>query len=539
MLKQSDSKKEQNQTENVEAAMTEKKTSKWQVLLRAVVFWIIAILLLGRTQEIVSKKYYYPSFENVEPTLNGINSLEKNQLDVLFMGTSHIEYGVSPLQIYEDTGILSYNMSTAKQSVPNTYFLLKRVFKRQNPKVVMVDVSSMFLKNKDNAAWRFLLDSLPMDRDKIEMALAYRGFKNSDGFYAAVFPMIKYHSRWEELREADFGSAPKGFYYSAGQYVRALTMPTDVTQQQMDEQAVTLSSDSYITEVNKENIEWICKIDAMCKEHGSQLVLVKIPSVSMPKTYHSAWTRQRYEAMKQVSADTGIPYVDLTYDVDLGIDYQKETVDEGHHLNLFGARKSTAYIQDYLTEHYEFAEKKNAHYDKGLEVFKKLVMVGTFQNMDSMPDYLAYIADQKAQLDFVLVGKNGVVAALDEEQKTALKKLGFSVVDKVDGSVYYAGYVSAGETRWEAAGVDDAQTYVDQDTLISVTGSKKTFVLVDDKELDIYSKNANLLVIDHQTGACLDVVAFGTGEEDGLLLRNPEQADSFFKDFESKLMTAK
>lgn len=518
--------------------MTEVKKKRFnlRIFARAVAFWLVTILVLSRVQGIVTKKYYYPSFENVNPTINGIKALEKNQLDVLFLGTSHMEYALSPLTLYEEMGILSYNLSTAKQSVPNSYYLLKDVLHKQTPKVVFLDVSSMFLENKDNAAWRFLLDSMPFGMQKMEMALAYRNFKNSDGFYAGLFPIIKYHSRWEELRPADFARAPKGFYYSAGQYVRALTMPATITSDQMNEKADGVSEKKYRTKVYEENIEWLNRIDTLCKKHGVDLVLVKIPSVSDPHAYHSAWTKKRSQAMKEVAKQAEIPFIDLAYDTDLQIDYQLDTVDKGKHLNMFGAKKATAFFQTYLTEKYSFEEKKHAQYDASLSCFNKLMELGTLQNMTDREAYLSYLEENKQRYCFAAVGQKKTVKGLGQDVKNELAALGFHLLDSVDESMHYAALCVDGSASWETMSAKETLEYADREKQIGILAEPKDiFLSISQKELLVDGDALNLAVIDKETGVCVDIVSFDPNTNGKELLRDKDQADELFKQYESIL----
>ena len=98
---------------------------------------------------------------------------------VLFFGTSHSEFGVSPMEIYEDSGIVSYNLSTSSQPIEVTYHLLKSALETQAPNVVMLDVSSLFFDDTINtAAWRYVLDGMPFCETKIEMAMEFAKYVN-------------------------------------------------------------------------------------------------------------------------------------------------------------------------------------------------------------------------------------------------------------------------------------------------------------------------------------------------------------------------
>ena len=56
-----------------------------------------------------------------------------------------------------------------------------------------------------------------------------------------------------------------------------------------------------------------------------------------------------HNAVAQLAKECGVDYIDANYDIDkLQIDWSRDTFDGGDHLNLFGARKMTRYLGDYL-----------------------------------------------------------------------------------------------------------------------------------------------------------------------------------------------
>ena len=78
------------------------------IFIRLVVFFTIMFALI-----IVLGKVFTPKWKNgtlsemdgQDYTINGYYELPKNSIDVLFLGDSSIFKGVSPMEIYEQTGI--------------------------------------------------------------------------------------------------------------------------------------------------------------------------------------------------------------------------------------------------------------------------------------------------------------------------------------------------------------------------------------------------------------------------------------------------
>ena len=44
---------------------------------------------------------------------------------------------------------------------------------------------------------------------------------------------------------------------------------------------------------------------------------------------------------------------------DIGIDWKQDSYDRGDHLNISGARKVTAYMEQYLSDNYDLPDRRN------------------------------------------------------------------------------------------------------------------------------------------------------------------------------------
>ena len=50
------------------------------------------------------------------------NTLEKDTVDVLCVGSSHVYCGINPVQLYNDYGIAAYDLAAGSQAVWYSYF---------------------------------------------------------------------------------------------------------------------------------------------------------------------------------------------------------------------------------------------------------------------------------------------------------------------------------------------------------------------------------------------------------------------------------
>ncbi|MBR1486375.1 MAG: hypothetical protein IJ597_03870, partial [Synergistaceae bacterium] len=176
--------------------------------------------------------HYIGSIET--PLVKGLYAQEKNTVDVLAFGSSHIEYGLNGMKVYEDLGISCYSGATSAQPVEMSYYFLKNAFKRQSPKLVILDIGMLFEGVNYNLT-RILIDSIPYLNDKIEIAKWYgdnfSNVKNAE--FGTLFPLYKYHSRWNELNIVDFNfmkNSVRDFYAKGFWFCSMIRTAPNVTE---------------------------------------------------------------------------------------------------------------------------------------------------------------------------------------------------------------------------------------------------------------------------------------------------------------------
>lgn len=99
----------------------------------------------------------------------------RNSMDAVIIGDSLAYTSISPLKMWHENGFTSYNCSRTAQRMSETYYMLKRVFEVQSPKVVVFETNMLF--------W-------PSDtEEQINKTL----------FEAAEYylPVFEYHNQWK------------------------------------------------------------------------------------------------------------------------------------------------------------------------------------------------------------------------------------------------------------------------------------------------------------------------------------------------------
>ena len=110
--------------------------------IRAVVFGLLCMIMLI----FLSKQFQYidRSIWSTNARVENFQDLPDQSVDVLFLGTSNVMSSINPLQIWQDTGLQTYNYCGRAQSFPFTYAYLKDALKTQSPECIVIDAWSVF-----------------------------------------------------------------------------------------------------------------------------------------------------------------------------------------------------------------------------------------------------------------------------------------------------------------------------------------------------------------------------------------------------------
>lgn len=106
-----------------------------KVVCKVCLFILIGLALFSVIQELFTPNWGWKASggSDSKHVVDGILSLEENTVDVLFVGSSPIHDGISPMQLYENAGVCSYNLSVSGQTVVASYYFIKEAFETQTP----------------------------------------------------------------------------------------------------------------------------------------------------------------------------------------------------------------------------------------------------------------------------------------------------------------------------------------------------------------------------------------------------------------------
>lgn len=309
------------------------------------VFLGLGLVVLGSLwllQRLLMPKYMG---DIVEGALISEYYKETTDHDVIFVGDCEVYENFSPITMWEDYGITSYIRGSAQQLIWQSYYLLEETLEYEKPEAVVFNVLSMKYDTPQKEAYnRMTLDGMKWSKSKVDDIRA--SMMEDEEFADYVFPILRYHSRWQELTSDDFKYLfTRRPVSQSGYYMRI-----DVKPAQTFPKPKKLAN----YEFGENSWKYLEKMRKLCEEKGIQLILVKAPSL------YPAWYDEWENQIEEYAKTYELPYynfLELTDEV--GIDFTKDTYDGGLHLNLSGAEKMGAYFGKILREKFQVPDRRN------------------------------------------------------------------------------------------------------------------------------------------------------------------------------------
>ena len=305
------------------------------VLITAVVFFFLQALLMPKhmseTKEgAMIKEYYQNAGDN----------------DVVFISDCEVYENFTPVTLWNEYGITSVIRGSAQQLIWQSYYLMEETFRYESPDVMVFNVLGMLYdtpkstgdQTKQEAYNRMTLDGMRWSKSKIQSIYASmtEEEKQKGGIWNYIFPLLRYHDRWNDISKEDF----QYLFHTDQVTDNGYLMQVGVNPVQNEYPKIPLVS----YEFGDTCYAYLDKMRILCEEHDCQLVLVKAPSLS------PIWYEEYEEQIEAYAEKYGLLYINfLELQEEVGIDWNTDTYDQGLHLNVYGAEKLTSYFGHILS----------------------------------------------------------------------------------------------------------------------------------------------------------------------------------------------
>ena len=312
----------------------------------------VFLTLLWLLQCLLCPKYM---MDNKEGALIGEYYANAGNNDVIFIGDCEVYENFSPITLWEEYGITSHIRGSPQQTIWQSYYLLEEIFRYETPKVVVFNVLSMKYdtpestgnQSRREAYNRMTLDGMRWSSSKVKAIFTSmtEEEKEWESLITYLFPIFRYHSRWSQLTKEDFTYLFQRDTVGVNGYL----MQTGVKPAG---DAYTEAPLTYYT-FGENSVSYLDKITALCKKHGTKLLLIKAPSLS--PVWWPEWDAQ----MARYAEDHSLTYINLlSHQEEIGIDWNTDTYDAGLHLNVHGAEKAARWLGRILSEDFQVPDRR-------------------------------------------------------------------------------------------------------------------------------------------------------------------------------------
>ena len=287
------------------------------------------------------------------------NFYEEEDIDCLYLGSSHVFYGMNPEIMDELNDKNNFNLATSRQRMIGSYYMLLEALRHHEIETVYLEMfyAILLAENDEVAAswwcsdymknsavrWNFVVDAVQQEQylETFLPFVRYRGQLFDEEYIREQLEqkMTKEYREFSYSVECGGGTTveymPGGYYYSD-----IVLKESELTTRERIK-----FGDQQISE---ESLEYLEKIIQLCKEENIEIVLYSTPMYELKLLGLENYDRY-IEQVNMIAEKYGIKYYDfnLVKGEHLSIQDRKYFHDL-HHLNVDGAELFTRFFYEVM-----------------------------------------------------------------------------------------------------------------------------------------------------------------------------------------------
>lgn len=363
---------------------------KRKLFLKILCFLIVLVCVFSCADRILIVKYADGVY-----SMQHFYDIEKDKVDVLFLGSSHAFETYNTSVLWANYGIASYVLGGSVQPMWNTYYFLKEALKTQSPQLIVLEAFGCTFRQQSNDYARQIKNCYGMkfSANKIRAMLASSSYDSLEFF----FPLTNYATRYNELTKEDFLRYLGEVRYEhwmgfASNYGRKVFKTPDFT-------AVKKSA-----KLEEKTEKYYRKILELAKERNIPLVVAVTPYPTITENHVKL-----YNSAKQIAAEYHVPFVNYALDpAASGLDFSVHAADDGH-LNHEGNRIFSGVFGEYVVSHFSVSDRRgDSGYDAWAKCSEVIRQLDANNRLKSETDPAAILKDIRSDSYrlFVLVGSS-------------------------------------------------------------------------------------------------------------------------------------
>ena len=377
--------KQRKETEIPDNSDNLPENRRWTLLTWLKIFAKISIRVLVLALIIIAVWVTLTPYFRIDRNKDGdlMRNLPDNTIDVLALGSSHMQYAFNPGVFLAESGYYSYVFGSACQPFSESYYLLKEVLKNQSPEVVIVDVFTLLPQSQvcyADGTYYIAMDMMSGE-NRMDAANGLPDSMDRDTALGYTLDLYMNHGNWKKMDLSDTNKIlanakpEEGYFWGLG-YVMQEPEILQYTPLEV------LEPDG-VTELSDNEKMWIDKFIDLCKEKQIHLMFIKTPYIENQSDANKLAGIWQYLDYKNVEY---VDFLSRAEELQWFVDMDGDT----WHNNTWGAEIVTKELagiireKGYVTRHkdneeihyvYDLAKQATAEYlmkDSNINIYRLL-----------------------------------------------------------------------------------------------------------------------------------------------------------------------
>ncbi|MBR4456510.1 MAG: hypothetical protein IKS32_09840 [Solobacterium sp.] len=371
-----------------------------------------------------------------------MRAFPSNSIDVLALGSSHMQYAFNPGVFYAESGYYSYVFGSVCQPFSESVYLLEEVLKTQKPEVLVVDVFTLLPQSQvcyADGTYYIAMDMLS-GRTRYDSADAIPDTVDPDVKLGYQVDLYMNHDNWKTMDFSDLNSILKN-----GQEDRTVNWGLGYVDQMPEDPKYTpleVFEPKEKLELSEREKYWIDRLVNRCRESGIHLIFVKTPY------QEDQDDADKLAAVWSYLDEIGAEYIDFlarAKDLEWYLDMDGDT----WHNNTWGAEIVTKHLAEVIQSGgYVKHHRQNETTDKvyALSLQRTADYLLTKQNIN-----IYHLLEDAAKYPCITAVRipAAKTSSIGEYENTALQALGFHHDFIAEKNRPYYGLVKNGQVIQE------------------------------------------------------------------------------------------
>lgn len=331
-----------------------------QLVIKVILFTglVTAVLYLCDDFFVDGQHRSYQSFQS-------IYQHEKNSIDVVFLGNSHLYMGVDNFIIESKCDINTISVAAGRLNIAEVYFNLQEVLKYHTPKLVVIETWPLI---SEGDAYNKIFTRFKQLHSSNFYNPSYKRFgwvqtkelilSNREHRLYKFFNMAKNHDWWKDP-ERWSRQLRSNEELVASEFIQAHAKNDKVFSEEQLQEFKAIApkfsySEMYLSEMEKEYLASILKLS---KQHKFEILFITVPVFDQYyKVTKPGFERVHNELEHYFSEEKNVTILNINKAFN-GLDYThvipEKDKDANQHLNYKGIIKTSNYLANFLIDQYD------------------------------------------------------------------------------------------------------------------------------------------------------------------------------------------